>query len=405
MKKRKKIALITTWYPPNHSVATNRMEAFAQYLSEDFDLEVFTLGASRKVDDNKRTITVFYSSSNWLFEKLRDKQTDHALFHKFKVLIRILISKIIKNPLNQWKNATVKKLIASHNKIPFDLMISSFSPQEAHLVAIEFRKHYPETLWIADMRDEMSHNSFISGDAKRQLLEVEQLVDKYAIAVTSVSDPILKYFKKEMRNVKYFEEIRNGFNHEYRRNVENTAKSDVFTVGYFGTFYGSIKPDIFFTALAKLVDKGQKIKVELYGVHQNFHIPRSLQESITIHPPVDYHQAIQLMMLMDVNLLLHPTSERKGVFTGKLFDYLSVQKPIFACIDTNDVAAELINDLHAGYVMSFEDEQEIEHQLEKAISDWQNGVNMWAETEDVENLHRKKQVEKLKKLIEILLEK
>ena len=45
---------------------------------------------------------------------------------------------------------------------------------------------------------------------------------------------------------------------------------------------------------------------------------------------------------MDANIMLHPRGERKGVYSGKLFDYISAQKPIIACVDKNDVAAELI---------------------------------------------------------------
>ena len=48
--KNKKIALITTWYPPINGIAVNRMNAFANYLSERFEVEVFCLGKSRSDD-------------------------------------------------------------------------------------------------------------------------------------------------------------------------------------------------------------------------------------------------------------------------------------------------------------------------------------------------------------------
>ena len=47
---------------------------------------------------------------------------------------------------------------------------------------------------------------------------------------------------------------------------------------------------------------------------------------------------------MDFNLFVHPRSERKGVYTGKLFDYISAAKPILACVDKDDVAAKMIEE-------------------------------------------------------------
>jgi hypothetical protein len=138
----------------------------------------------------------------------------------------------------------------------------------------------------------------------------------------------------------------------------------------------------------------------MYGVHRNFAIPQEIKECVKLFPAVNYNLAIQKMMEMDANVLFDPFSDRKGVFTGKLFDYISVQRPIIACTDTNDVAAELIQEFNCGYLAEFSDIEANKNIVLSAFSDWKNEIVKFATDEQVASIHRKKQVEKLKSLIE-----
>ena len=106
----------------------------------------------------------------------------------------------------------------------------------------------------------------------------------------------------------------------------------------------------------------------------------------------------------DINLLILPNNGRKGVFTGKLFDYLSVLKPILAIVDKKDVAATLINELNAGYVAEFDDIKEIEKMIILSVNNWVNKVHFDVDIDGVEKLHRKYQVKKLERLIDKILD-
>ena len=405
MENKKRIALITTWFPPQQSVATNRMLAFVEYLSAEFELEVFCLDTQNHQVKWNDTVTVHYSPSSSLFEKLKDLQSDGPLLHKMKVATRIILSKFIKNPLIKWQKESANKLIERHKVASFDLIISSFSPQEAHLVAIEFCKQFTTIPWIADMRDEMSANPYIDQNTKYNLQKIEQDVNKYTTAILSVSKPIVDDFRLLCPDVKLFEEIRNGFNHEYRRDVNQSTKNQVFTLGYFGTFYGSRKPIILFEALKELTLENSDFdfKVEIIGAHQNYSVPSEIAEKVHLYPALSYLDAIKKMAEMDVNIQLHPRSKQKGIFTGKLFDYISVQKPVLALVDSEDVAAQLIQEFSCGYVAEFSELEENKKMLKSAFEDWKNGIIPHATDEQVESLHRKKQVEKLKSLIDSIL--
>ena len=392
--------MITTWFPPQESVATNRMLAFAEFLSETFEVEVFCLAQEEKTIEWKPTISVHYSASSEILERLKDKTSDGAFLHKIKVGTRIVLSKVIPNPLAKWQKSTLSKLKQVHSQNAFDCIISSYSPQEAHLVAIDFKKEFPKVPWIADMRDEMAANPYLDSKTKNLLLSIEYQINEYADALTTVSEPILLDFKKSMPNIRFFEEIRNGFNHQFKRDLNAEQRNEIFTLGYFGTFYGAIKPNFLFNALIEI--KSQKLfdfELRLVGVHSNFIIPKEIKDNITVFEKVSYAKSIEQMAETSCNILLIPKGKRKGVFTGKLFDYISVQKPVIALVDSEDVAAKLIRDFDCGYVAEFSDIEANKKVILDAFKDWKINQLKFASFEQVQSLHRRNQVQKLAELI------
>lgn len=396
---RKKVALVTTWFPPKHSVATNRMLAFAEYLSEEFDVTVFALDDSTYSKEWSENVHVNYVQSKSLFDLLRSNTKDSKFKHKAKTALRIILSKFVSNPLLKWQNGVTKVLKRAHQKSKFDVIISSYAPQEAHLAALAFIQENPEVKWIADMRDEMSKNPGISEQTKRHYEIIEAAINQYATAILSVSKPILDDFKMLCPKVARFAEIRNGFNHDVVP-IEYVG-NEVFTIGYFGSFYGGRKPVTFFQALEHLVAtrKDFDFRFIVVGAHKNFDIPSQLVSKVIFVESLPYQQAIAKMMEMDLNVVIHPRSNQKGVFTGKLFDYLSVNRPVLACVDKDDVAADLIREMKAGYVAECNDFQENVEQIESAFDAWKNKTVEAISEANRMSLHRKSQVRKLKDLI------
>src|SRR5690606_13552626 len=129
----------------------------------------------------------------------------------------------------------------------------------------------------------------------------------------------------------YFEEIRNGFNHEFKRKI-GAHTNEQFSLGYLGTFYGRRKPDYLFKALVRCMERYMDFDFifHIVGAHSNFDVPDALRDKVVMHPTISYHQSIARMAEMDLNVVMHPASVQKGIFTGKLFDYISVQQPVLA---------------------------------------------------------------------------
>jgi len=395
-----RIALLTVWYPPKKGVAVNRMVAFVNYLAEinGVSVSVFTQGEGFIKPKNK-SIQIYSSRPSKIHQIVQNRTTDSKLVHKIRTAIKVIYLRLFGNEYTSWKKDILNQIIHVHKEKPFDVILSSYAPEEVHEVAIQFLKLGYKVPWIADMRDEMSLNPGISSQLKSKLEIIEKQVNLLASGITSVSLPILNDFRKICPEVLYFEEIRNGYDHNLKFNY---TSNNIFTIGYFGSFYGSIKPTNFFAALVLFHEEFPNyfFKVELYGVHNNFNIPSQLVNFVQSYEALAYENAIERMSTMDVNLLLLPNEDRKGVYSGKLFDYISVRKPILACIDPSDVASELIHTLDCGYIVDFNNVNQIKNAILEAYHDWEKGFIKKATEEEVNNLHRKVQVSKLYRFIE-----
>lgn len=399
--KKKHIVIITTWFPPKIGVAVNRMAAFAKYLSkEKYQISVLTTTDAKPLFIEN--VTTHRIPNNQLL-KLPNFSNDNFMVHKLKVAWKVFVQKIQKNELEGWTKESIKKLNEIQSKHPINVIISSFSPVACHLVALDFVKRNPDTKWIADMRDEMSITPLIDEKTKLYYQSIEKEINKYATALTSVSEPILNDFKKSLPDISHFEEIRNGYDHDL--SFSSYHFNDVFTITYCGIFYGEIKPHTFFKALInyKNLKKNKfDFKLKFVGTPKNFTIPNELKQHIHFYPKMKSEEAIIEMRNADVNLLINPSSGRKGVYTGKLFDYISVGKPILGVVDVSDVAAEMITEYRAGEIANFDNVLEIEKAIEKLHQNWCNKTKLSMDEEKVKLLHRKHQVKKLEQLIDKL---
>ncbi|MDO5653062.1 MAG: hypothetical protein Q4G39_03055 [Brachymonas sp.] len=394
-----KIALVTTFFPPANGVAVNRMHAFARYLAEKHEVVVVTLGKHDALvpADCCKNFTTCYVRNHRVMEYLRHHPADTRLIHHGKSAVNLVMARLQLSRFAMWRRRALRQLKQLHCQHPFDAIVSSYMPVDTHLLVLEFLKSYAGVIWIADMRDEMSRNPHISRCEQQRLRRVELAIDQHAMAVTSVSQPILDDFRKLMPNVLRFEQIRNGYDHDYSPPLRpfNTR----FCIGYFGSFYGNRKPHTFFLALEQLCDE---IDMEIHIATQsvNFDVPPALIRRVHLHGFLSYQQSVEMMATMDANLLILPKlPEFKGVFSGKIFDYISVYRPVLAVVDPDDVAADLVRELGCGYVADVDEVEQIKSMLRQAHADWLQGQIKHGSPAQVRQLHRRVQVQKLSALL------
>lgn len=145
-------------------------------------------------------------------------------------------------------------------------------------------------------------------------------------------------------------------------------------MAFIGKFYSFINPENWFKAFSELISAGDippESRINIIGNHKTLSIPENIRPNITLIAEVGHSEAIKMSLAADTLVLVHPKG-RKGVYTGKLFDYLATNKPILAICDPNDVIAELLAETNAGFTADVTDVEDIKNKILQCYSLWKN---------------------------------
>jgi glycosyltransferase involved in cell wall biosynthesis len=410
MAVKRHLLILSIYYPPFPSIASERLSSFAKYIDKNlFDVTVICLDPDIKSSDvegglDANGARVFRLPNHALLKKALFNRGSGRIVHKLKALYNILLGFIFLDEYRTWVKAAValaERLIGTEG---VSFILSSYAPVAPHRAALTLKKRYPLIRWIADMRDEMSANCFLPAIMRRRLKPLEKDIMCSADAVTTVSKPILNDFRKASRKKdQYFEEVRNGFDFDLGECPSPQTKR--FVIAYTGTMYGRYTPYVFFSALERLlVEHGNSIKfdIRIVGTVKPLLIAPILRPYITFEKQVPHAAAVEIMKQSSLLLLFHPKGGRKGVYTGKLFEYLASLRPILAIVDPTDVAACLIREAKAGYIADSDNIEEIKLRILEAYRDWKEGKPYLPNREIILRHHRREQAQILQNLIERL---
>jgi glycosyltransferase involved in cell wall biosynthesis len=379
------------------------MWAFAKYFDKTFfDVDVITLQVDSALMEEQLTngVFVYRLPNRMLFRKATFNKSVPYVIHKLKAFYNVVLYTFFKNEYADWQKRAERKLMELLTLYDNDTtVISSYEPMAPHLAVLSLKQKGVAFHWVADCRDEMANNPSLISSLKKAYTKIEQAILLNADILSTVSKPILDNFLATAGN-KYLigAEIRNGFDFEFE---EKLLHNEIFTVVSAGTFYGKRKPYVFFTALERflLQNPTKKVRLKLIGAGNSVIVPSSLFHVVETLPKVSHEGAIAQMRQADCLLLILPKVVQKGVYSGKLFEYLGCKRPILATVDKTDVAADLIQKCNAGFVADFDDVQEIEQCIEQAYTLWERKESLPMNDELIMWHHRKNQVKILNDLI------
>lgn len=402
---KKHIIIISVYFPPIISVASNRILAFAKYLdSSKYKITVITLLQSKNsAKINIPEIDIKYIQNRQWVKRATFTKKYSFLVHKMRAAWNVLLNQFGVNDSKSWeRNAfdAIEKCVSSYSNT---VLLSSYPTDSPIIVASKIKKKHPEVKWIADLRDGIVNNSNKSTVLRsKQKSTIEDNILRYADAITSVSEPILSHLNQRKNRCEItLNEIRNGYDFEFGNNGKFNP---IFTISYVGNFYGNRNPDIFYKVLEEIINQKliPSFHINFVGVGGAVLVPSKLKKHITIIEKVPYSEAIELMRTSDALLLVLPAGESKGVFSGKIFDYLGVMRPIIPLVDPDDVAAQLIHETGAGKVAAWNSVDEAVESILWAYRLWEKKELPNYNMDQIQSFHRKKQVGKLGQIIDNL---
>lgn len=251
-----------------------------------------------------------------------------------------------------------------------DVIYASAMPNTSLLVAKHLANKYGVP-WFAEFRDLWLDNPNYKQPHWRRSLEskLEGRVLASAKGFITVSEPLAERLRAKFpQPVKV---ILNGFDPEDYPNELGTSQPQddepVLHIAYTGMVYeGRQDPSPLFEAIRLLGPQGKAIRVSFYGRYLDMVRDQAkrqgVENQVRVMDAIPYSESLKTQRKSDVLLLLmwNDTTER-GVYTGKLFEYLGARRPILAIGQPDNVAAELIQERDAGAVLN--DPTQIAEQL------------------------------------------
>ncbi len=435
VKPRKKVLIITYYWPPSGGSGVQRWMYFAKHLTElNIEPVVVTVhpkwASYRTFDESflekvshievHHTKTLeplkLYSllttgSSNKGIPQGNVGADKKGLFGKISRYIRANI--FVPDARVGWNKFALKKarqLIKSDN---FDWIITTGPPHSTHLIGLDLKKEF-NIKWLADLRDpwtELFYNKDLTRSKKsaKKDAKLEMDVLEAADQVLTVG-PSLKQLlvNKLPHKASKFNFIYNGFDSQA---IEDASRieSDIFTISYIGIL-SSYQP--YYSLLEGLKTFSRKyperkIHVQFVGdvdgiIQQEFSNTEYLSAiKFSFTGRLTHAKALELMKSSHLLVnLLASMEQSKILISGKMMEYIATGNAILSVGDTEGDAANLLSDLEFAHMFSPQDIEQISSFIDTIFSRWETGSPILNTTSKIESYSRYQTAVELSKILE-----
>ena len=237
----------------------------------------------------------------------------------------------------------------------YNALISSSGPVTTHMIASALKREI-KILWIADFRDLWTQNHYYLYTKLRKVfekrLELKTLRD--ADALVSVSEPLANKLASLHKGKQVFA-VPNGFDPDDIGSAPLTKK---FTITYTGQLYhGKRDPELLLRAIREMIKEGEmeenNIEIRFYGPFEywldqeikRYHLEGVVRQNGIVSREIALERQRESQLLL---LLNWDDPDEKGVYTGKLFEYLAARRPILAIGGPEGVVSQLLRETGAG---------------------------------------------------------
>lgn len=249
----------------------------------------------------------------------------------------------------------------------FDAIVASGPPNNLIRLGYKLSKKH-KIPFIADFRDLWDNDELkkdykpgFSQRLKNRITKayLRKWINQAGI-ITTVSEPLVEKIKTITSNKVV--EIKNGYEEELFPYKTILPPADIFTISIIGTLYTKQDLSILLNGLKKFTDL-----VDITTIRLNF-IGATAIESVSsdiaailpekclfISDRVPRKDAIEYTLRSHV-LLYAGWKTYKGIYSGKIFDYLGAHRNILLAPGDDDVLDRIIEQTHAGKIANSVDE-------------------------------------------------
>ncbi len=266
--------------------------------------------------------------------------------------------------------------VVQNNNI--DVIIVTVPPYSVVKIIPKLKKRFPNVKIILDFQDSwvvpaLLNNKTISSYRARK---IEKKSVAAADMVVFIGDVMKEHYDKHYKIEHKTKVFMNGFdrwdniqNHNLNKKEEIT--SNIVRIGYFGKIH--IGNQDYFRDVRKIFDFfkesddnfKQKFHIDIFGPFSGNYKTWKQYVPFTYKGIVDHNEVYDRMIDYDFLLLFHSTKSRaEEVLTGKVFEYLSVNKPVIIIGTENMIdARNLIEKNNLGVFINIDDNADMFNKL------------------------------------------
>lgn len=408
MPERKKVLIITYYWPPASGPGVQRWLKFAKFLPEKgWEPIIITPknGSYPNIDDSLladiptdlRIITTktrepfsLYNRVTGQGKKGNTSTVGMMGLKKTRNPIKRLAKHIranwfIPDARKGWVPYVVrevKNLIAQET---IDAIITTGPPHSTHLAGLQIKRQ-TSIPWIADFRDpwvDIYYNSFLPRTEKTKQKDkaLQDAVLSHTDLVITVSDGLAERLAQKAQQTAT---IYNGYDQADFQ--EDTSPPDsFFRLHYIGNLKANQNPTALWQAIAQLRNENEAFnhafKLSLTGnidpsVYSTI-VKYGLESCSEIRPFAPHQQAVTQMQQAQLLLFIIPDTEgNQVILTGKLFEYLASRTPLLAIGPAAGNAAQILARCNRQPMLDYQDQTGITTQLQEVFSAFQGGKSL-----------------------------
>ena len=428
-----KVLIISYFFPPCNLSASHRAFAWACHLKEfgyyptiitrswekeiKAPMDAFNKSGNRMKHEKFKNYEVFYlpylpSLRDKIYTKYGDAKCVRIrkLLTLFELLTQYItnffipFNNIYKFTAEYLKKNNINKVIITAN--PFILFKFGF-----------ILKKKLNVKWIADYRDDWNTQQLINKNSiiQKLMTKLESYYEKKWVGtselITSISDNYIAKISKFVEKPGIT--ILHGYAEEdLPPDTDNDLQLELFndfTIVYNGSLYPTQKIEIFLTAVKHLIDFNKRtVKIKLlfpglaYDAAQKNRVAEFMKEYstyLTITDRIPKNEVITIQKKAHLMLMISHINI-KGVPSGKLYEYIGLNKPILLCPGDDDIIENTLRKTGLGYFANTIDDAS--NILDKLYRNFLEGraVPVNPNLKEIKALSMKNQTKKLSEVLD-----
>ena len=389
---RKKVLIITYYWPPAGGPGVQRWLKFIKYLPE-FDIEPivyipknpnYPIIDESLVDEIPNDLTIIRQpivEPYKLASKISKGQSDTISkgiipdTKKQSVVERLMLfvrgNFFIPDARKKWVKPSVNYLSTYIRDYNIDTIITTGPPHSLHLIGEQLKSRL-DIKWIADFRDPWTT---IGYHKKLKLLPMAKKKHKFLESkVLNAANTIVVTSNNTKQNFlslteKPIEVITNGYDYESVGNVELDVK---FSLAHIGSLLSDRNPEVLWNVLEELVNNN-KIFASMLQLNFVGSVSKDVLRSLEKHKLSQYVNLIgyvphaeavkhqrksQILLLIEID-----SEETKCIIPGKLFEYMVSNRPILAIGPEGSDVHDILRTTNTGNYFLYSDHDAIKEAI------------------------------------------